>query len=300
MKQVGILVVTYNRLKLLQEEIKSLRKQSFTDYEIIVVNNCSSDGTKSWLSAQNDITAINIEPKNIGPAAAFHTGIKYIAEAGYRYCWLMDDDVECYPDALEELFKAYHLKDNIGFVCSSVIGTDGSAMNVPPVYTKPGENGYATYADMIEHQMIKVRDCTFVSMFFSCDKVYEVGLPYIEFYYWTVDSEYSRRFVELYPCYSVYKSVVIHKRIIQKALSFSTETDPVRLTYWRSNYRNQDYYYYKFDHKFTIKRRFMQRLKEAARYAVYGKWYQAKVILGAAFDLLHFKPKVQFPQKTTK
>lgn len=35
---VGIVVVTYNRLLLLKENIESLREQTYTDYKIIVVN----------------------------------------------------------------------------------------------------------------------------------------------------------------------------------------------------------------------------------------------------------------------
>ena len=82
MSKVGVLIVTFNRLKLLQEELTSIRNQSYQDFDIIVVNNCSNDGTKEWLNEQDDIHSIDISPKNIGPAAAFSLGMKYIAEHG--------------------------------------------------------------------------------------------------------------------------------------------------------------------------------------------------------------------------
>ena len=45
----------------------------------------------------------------------------------------MDDDVICDPKALYELLIAIESKKNIGFVCSKVIGIDGSPMNTPIV-----------------------------------------------------------------------------------------------------------------------------------------------------------------------
>ena len=115
MKEVGILVVTYNRIKLLQECIESLRLQTFQDYDIIVVNNSSTDGTQEWLNTQSDI--ITITQKNSGGAGGFYTGLKYIAEQGYGYCWLMDDDVVCNSNALECLLKTAHKYPDSGFFC---------------------------------------------------------------------------------------------------------------------------------------------------------------------------------------
>ena len=78
MNKVGIVVVTYNRLSLLKEVIESLRVQSYRDYQIVVVNNGSTDETPLWLEKQKDI--ITITQDNLGGAGGFHTGMKYVAE----------------------------------------------------------------------------------------------------------------------------------------------------------------------------------------------------------------------------
>ena len=96
-KTVAIIAVTYNMLELLKEEINSLREQTYKDAQIIVVNNGSTDDTLSWLQQQQDI--ITITQKNLGGAGGFYTGMKYAAENGYKYCWVMDDDVICQPTA---------------------------------------------------------------------------------------------------------------------------------------------------------------------------------------------------------
>ena len=128
MAKVGVLIVTYNRLKLLQEEVESIRQQTYKDFEIVVVDNCSSDDTAKWLDEQADIYTIHIKPENIGPARAFSEGVKYVVEHGYEFCWLMDDDVECKPDALQHLIEGINMKPNIGFVCSKVVSPDGLPM----------------------------------------------------------------------------------------------------------------------------------------------------------------------------
>lgn len=49
-KKVAAIVVTFNRITLLKECIEALRKQSYADFSIIVVDNGSTDGTNLWLS----------------------------------------------------------------------------------------------------------------------------------------------------------------------------------------------------------------------------------------------------------
>lgn len=297
MKQVGVLAVTYNRLKLLKEEIESIRKQNFRDFDIIVVNNCSTDDTKEWLKNQDDITTINIEPENIGPARAFAQGMKYIAEHGYKYCWLMDDDVECYPNALQELYDAYNENDDTGFVCSNVIGLDGCPMNVPVVDNRISSNGYSDYAKFLDRGMLKIIRCTFVSMFLSCQSIFDEGLPYGEFYNWAVDTEFSRRLSSQKECFLVGKSIVIHKRKIQGDLSFETETDPVRLSYYRSHYRNLIYVSMKYDIKGGKDRLryFLQYTFDLLSLLSRLQFSHLKVKILAVCDYRRFKPVIKYP-----
>lgn len=298
MAKVGVLIVTYNRLKLLQEEVDSIRQQTYTDFKIIVVDNCSSDDTAKWLDEQKDIYTIHIKPENIGPARAFSDGVKFIAEQGYEYCWLMDDDVECKPDALQYLMDGINMKPNIGFVCSKVVSPDGFPMNVPNIDTKLSANGYMDYADLLEYGILKVKDCTFVSMMFPCSLVYEVGLPLGDLYNWGVDTEFAERISLKYDSYSVNKSIVTHKRKIQKALLFEEEKDPVRLSYFKSQFRNSIFHAFKFNCK-TGK----EKVKFVLFYWVVTlkilsklKFKQARIRISAFKDAMSFHPVIQYPE----
>lgn len=297
MKKVGIVVVTYNRLELLKEVIDALRLQSYQDFQIVVVNNGSTDETPSWLKQQEDI--ITITQENLGGAGGFHTGMKYVAEQGYEYCWIMDDDVICRPDALEELYKAYHTEPNIGFVCSQVIGLDGQPMNVPELGCLFQQEGQ--YPPVISHvsgyEMVSVKMATFVSVFLSTKTISEVGLPYKEYFIWGDDSEYTMRIAYNHYCYVACRSIVLHKRRIQGSLTFKTETDPARMKNYFYMYRNHAHTFIFDPHKSKIEKilyRF-KMIRDIKDLYIEGYKNQAKIVLKALWALHKFKPQIQFP-----
>ena len=297
MKKVGIVVVTYNRLALLKEAIDSLRNQIYTNREIVVVNNGSTDGTQEWLNAQKDI--IVITQQNQGGAGGFFTGMKYVAEHDYDYCWVMDDDVVCHSDALQELVNAYTKKTDIGFVCSKVVGINGCPMNTPTVDDRPSSNGEADYSDLIAESMIKVKTATFVSVLCSVKTIKEVGLPYKEFFIWGDDTEYTNRISLHHECYMVCKSVVVHKRAIQGSLSFETETDPSRRKMYFYEMRNEAFIEFKYN-KLYLNRRmrfryYVRQYKYALSLLLHGRRLQAMIVVRSVLALLSFNPTIQYP-----
>ncbi len=294
-KKVAIVVVTYNRLSLLKECITSLRKQTYTNFDIIVVNNGSTDNTLSWLNEQSDI--ITITQENLGGAGGFFTGMKYVAEQHYDYCWVMDDDVICSPEALDELLEAYCRKEKIGFVCSRVKGIDGEPMNVPTVDNRPSSNGYPCYHELTDYGMIKIVDATFVSVLFSIATIKEMGLPYKEYFIWGDDTEYTSRISSKYDCFMACRSVVVHKRKIQRSLSFYTETDPNRLNFYFYQIRNNGHIaliYKNWKGKFKwIVSSFLMFAKLIVHFDV----KRLRIFFKAIFSLVNFHPVVVYPEK---
>ena len=297
MKKVGIVVVTYNRLALLKEAIDSLRNQIYTNREIVVVNNGSTDGTQEWLNAQKDI--IVITQQNLGGAGGFFSGMKYVAEHEYDYCWVMDDDVVCHSDALQELVNAYTKKPNIGFVCSKVIGINGCPMNTPTVDDRPTSNGDADFTDLIAESMIKVKTATFVSVLCSVKTIKEVGLPYKEFFIWGDDTEYTNRISLNHECYMACRSVVVHKRAIQGPLFFETETNPLRQKMYFYMMRNDAFIEFKYN-KLYLNRRmrfryYVRQYKYALSLLLHGRRLQAMIVVRSVLAMLSFNPTIQYP-----
>ena len=292
-KRVGVLIVTFNRFSLLLEEIESIRKQSYQDFDIIVVNNDSTDGTLSWLMQQPDI--ITITQPNLGGAGGFFTGMKYIAENGYEYCWLMDDDVECDVNALEVLLDRADGISDLGFLCSRVFGVSGNLMNVPLVDDRFIQNHYPTWMDRIDDNLIKVKAATFVSVLVPTKNIIKFGLPIKEYYIWGDDYEFTFRLSQSLKSYCAFNSKVIHKRVQQAKLSFFAEQEKVRLgNYYymlRNTYLNNKQYG-------SVKDKFINivYICYLLLYCViHIDFFRLKIVIKAIWGILKFKRNVVFP-----
>ena len=83
--RITAVVVTFNRLQLLQRTIAALRGQSRQLDEIIVVNNGSTDGTAEWLAEESGLHVIT--QGNTGGSGGFYSGMKAAYENGADRIW---------------------------------------------------------------------------------------------------------------------------------------------------------------------------------------------------------------------
>lgn len=291
MKRVACIIVTYNRLGLLQECVDSLRQQSYDEYSIIVVDNGSTDNTAEWLRSQRDIIVISQE--NSGGAGGFFSGIKYACEHGYEYSWVMDDDVILSPDTLQELINASIYSD--GFVCSRVIDMDGNHCNVPKLSACKSKNtGELLWGELINKNLLRVDIASFVSVLLKNKIVYEVGLPYKEYFIWGDDTEYTSRISSKYASYMAMNSVVIHKRKIGSVLSIYTETNLTRVHNFFYAYRNRIHCQRKIITKAVV---FIRSCFDVLKLICLGCFYKAFVIGKGVLSSIFFYPSIKYPNK---
>jgi len=111
--RVCAVVVTYNRKDLLRECLKTLLVQTSPLDHIIVVNNASTDGTLDLLAAEFPQLEVLDLPQNSGGAGGFHAGMKWGHEHGFDWVWVMDDDIETVPGALETMLQYRDIGDLI-------------------------------------------------------------------------------------------------------------------------------------------------------------------------------------------
>ena len=102
-EKVCAVVVTFNRLALLQRCIEGLSAQTRPPDTILVVNNGSTDGTAEWLRDRAGLLTITQE--NLGGAGGFFAGMRHAYDAGFTWVWMMDDDLALPPEALEKLLE---------------------------------------------------------------------------------------------------------------------------------------------------------------------------------------------------
>ena len=97
---ISVIVPTFNRLKLLVRCVGALQAQTVpaADYELIVVDDGSLDGTRSWLEQQTGLRAVFVPHR--GPAAARNAGVR---SARGEIVAFTDDDCTAAADWLESL-----------------------------------------------------------------------------------------------------------------------------------------------------------------------------------------------------
>ncbi len=95
---VSIIIPTFNRLDKLVNAIESVRKQSYKNYEIIVVDNCSTDGTIEYLNRLNDNKISIFKIKNYGNIARSRN-LGILNSKGDMLAFLDSDDL-WYPNKL--------------------------------------------------------------------------------------------------------------------------------------------------------------------------------------------------------
>ena len=98
----SIVIPTYNRKDVLSRAINSVLAQSFTDWELIIVDDGSTDGTKDFLEKIQDERIVKIYQENKGRISARNEGMK--KAQGEWICWLDSDDAYL-PTYLESLNK---------------------------------------------------------------------------------------------------------------------------------------------------------------------------------------------------
>jgi glycosyltransferase involved in cell wall biosynthesis len=104
---VSVIIPTYNRAHLVNRSVQSVLNQTYTDFEIIVVDDASTDNTgeevKELQQQDNRIRYIKLE-ENVGGSAARNTGIK--ASRG-KYIAFQDSDDEWFPEKLKKQMDVF-------------------------------------------------------------------------------------------------------------------------------------------------------------------------------------------------
>lgn len=90
MPRVSVIVPTYNRRRLVVEAVESILRQSYGDFEVIVVDDGSSDGTSDALGVFGDSVRV-VRQENRGPAAARNRGLAH--SGGELIAFLDSDDL---------------------------------------------------------------------------------------------------------------------------------------------------------------------------------------------------------------
>ncbi len=102
MPQFSIIIPLYNKEKFIENTLKSVLQQSFTDYEVLIINDGSTDASETKILAFKDDRIQYFYKENEGVSEARNYGIE---KANSEYITFLDADDYWYPNFLEEMFS---------------------------------------------------------------------------------------------------------------------------------------------------------------------------------------------------
>jgi glycosyltransferase involved in cell wall biosynthesis len=121
---VSVIIPTYNRAQLVYRAVESVLAQTFKDYEIIVVDDGSTDTTEELLESAYKGKVLYIKKeRNEGLAAARNTGIQVSRGACLAF---LDDDDTWHPKKLELQIALLRHKPSLGLVYCGYFQVDGT------------------------------------------------------------------------------------------------------------------------------------------------------------------------------
>lgn len=112
--KVSIVIPLYNKARYVRRTLDSIAAQTFSDFEVIVVDDGSTDESAAIVAAYADERFRLVSRSNAGPGAARNTGI---AEARGEFIAFLDADDEWLPGYLEESAR---LLDELGAEVATV------------------------------------------------------------------------------------------------------------------------------------------------------------------------------------
>jgi len=121
MKDISIVIVNYKVKDLVLKLIESIRRETRVSYEIIIVDNASSDGLAQALANQADVRLI-LNDSNLGFAKAVNQGLK--ATTG-RILLVQNPDSEMKGETLDQFVDYLDKHPDVQVVGPKIFGNDG-------------------------------------------------------------------------------------------------------------------------------------------------------------------------------
>ena len=115
-RKVTVVIPNYNGLKFMEPCFAALAAQSEKNFDVLVVDNGSSDGSVEWLK-EHEIPSVFL-PDNIGFPGAVNIGIK---KAQTPYVILLNNDTEPKPDYIREMIRMIERSPKIFSVSSRIL-----------------------------------------------------------------------------------------------------------------------------------------------------------------------------------
>ncbi len=233
---VSIISVNYNQFEVTFDFLKSLRKITYPNYEVIIVDNASKEDPTKEINKQFPEVKLIISKENLGFAGGNNLGIR---TAKGKYFMMLNNDTEVDPGFLEPLVQKMENDQKIGMVGSKVrfyykpeiIQYAGAT----PMTKYTATSYFIGYGQKDKGQFDKVCSTSFASgaaMMTSRKICEDVGLMAEFFFLYYEELDWQERIRKAgYKIYFVPESLIYHKESISVGKASALQA------YWQTRNR---------------------------------------------------------------
>ncbi|EIF33761.1 putative glycosyltransferase [Burkholderia sp. Ch1-1] len=118
---VAVVLVNYKNARDTLRCIESLGQLDYGSYSIVVVDNCSGDGSYERFKELEPSVKVIRSDSNDGFAAACNMAMNALRDSAVKYFWLLNNDTVVRKDTLSELVAVAEQSDAIGAVGSRIV-----------------------------------------------------------------------------------------------------------------------------------------------------------------------------------
>lgn len=139
--RVSVIVPSYNHARFLPERFASILAQTFQDFELIVLDDASTDDSVAVIESllANIPHKLIINHTNSGsPCCQWIRGIR---EARCHYIWIAESDDSCYPDFLQIMVASLAGSCGLSYCRSAAINTDSKRIDAEPFWPEQHHPG---------------------------------------------------------------------------------------------------------------------------------------------------------------
>ena len=248
--KIAAVIVTFNRLDKLKKALSAYETQVTPVDDLIVVDNCSTDGTDLFLKDWKNASGVSKRhvvymEENLGGAGGFHDGCEYAMTLNPDWVFVADDDA--YPDIeLISRFKAFVEKngaDGISAICGSVLDINGNiAMHhrrtlnincffrIRVVCSEPAD---------YQKESFVINQFSYVGTFMRVSSLRRVGLCNRDFFIYFDDGEHSLRMSKDGKILCVPQLKIVH----DDGFSSEKKNNGNIIPLWRSYYQTRNNIY---------------------------------------------------------
>jgi glycosyltransferase involved in cell wall biosynthesis len=130
--KVSVIIPNYNHAAFLKQRIDSVLNQTYPDFEIILLDDASTDGSADLLLTYQEhekVSHVVINRQNSG--STFVQWQRGLALAQGEYVWIAESDDYCSPDLLEELVALMEMQADVTIAfCNSIMFRDNEVLTI--------------------------------------------------------------------------------------------------------------------------------------------------------------------------